>query len=320
MHEANNNKHPNDSDHEIDFREIFYILLRGKWIIVSVTGFISIIGVMYSLQLSNIYESKALLVPVDSSSNISGALQSYSGLAGLAGINLPSAGNKGNSAKAIEKIGSLSFFKNSILTNIFLPDLMAVESWDLKTNTLSYDESIFKKNSSTWVRDYSYPKQQIPSAQESFAVFKSKHLTIIEDKNSSFISLSIKHQSPFIAKQWAELVVKEINAFYRQKDKSASQKAVNYLNQQISITSLSEIKQVIAELLQEETKKLTLIEANEFYVYDYIDPPVVRETKSDPNRSIICILFALIGGMLGIILVLSKHFLIRKRTTKLLDL
>ena len=50
------------------------------------------------------------------------------------------------------------------------------------------------------------------------------------------------------------------------------------------MTGLSEIKQVLAQLLQEETKKLTLIEANQFYVFDYIDPPAVMEQKSEPNR------------------------------------
>ena len=273
MQEAHSNKHPNDFDDEIDLRELFYVLLEGKWIIVSLTAFVSIVGVIYSLLLPNIYESKAMLVPVNSSSGISGALGSYSGLAGLAGISLPSGGDEGNSAKAIQKISSLSFFENNILTNIHLPDLMAVKSWNSKTNTLTFDDSIYDTNSNTWIRDYSYPQQQIPSAQESFEVFKTAHLSLSEDKKSGFITLSIKHQSPFVAKQWVELVVNEVNAFYRQKDKSESEKAVSYLNQQISITGLSEIKQVIAQLLQEETKKLTLIEANQFYVFDYIDPP-----------------------------------------------
>ena len=89
MQEAHSNKHPNDFDDEIDLRELFYVLLEGKWIIVSLTAFVSIIGVIYSLLLPNIYESKAMLVPVNSSSGISGALGSYSGLAGLAGISLP---------------------------------------------------------------------------------------------------------------------------------------------------------------------------------------------------------------------------------------
>ncbi|MDC0439792.1 chain length determinant protein, partial [Gammaproteobacteria bacterium] len=154
-----------------------------------------------------------------------------------------------------------------------------------------------------------------PSAQESFEVFKTSHLSLSEDKKSGFIILSIKHQSPFIAKQWVELVVNEVNAFYRQKDKSESEKAVNYLNQQISITGLSEIKQVIAELLQEETKKLTLIEANQYYVFDYIDPPAVMEKKSEPKRALICILSAILGGMLSILLVLIRHYAFSKKTS-----
>ena len=307
MQEAHSNKHPNDFDDEIDLRELFYVLLEGKWIIVSLTAFVSIVGVIYSLSLPNIYESKAMLVPVNSSSGISGALGSYSGLAGLAGISLPSGGDEGNSAKAIQKISSLSFFENNILTNIYLPDLMAVKSWNSKTNTLTFDDSIYDTNSNTWIRDYSYPQQQIPSAQESFEVLK-QHLSLSEDKKSGFITLSIKHQSPFIAKQWVELIVNEVNAFYRQKDKSESEKAVSYLNQQISITGLSEIKQVIAQLLQEETKKLTLIEANQYYVFDYIDPPAAMELKSEPTRSLICILSALFGVLLGIIIVLIRRY------------
>ena len=313
MQEAHSNKHPNDFDDEIDLRELFYVLLEGKWIIVSLTAFVSIVGVIYSLSLPNIYESKAMLVPVNSSSGISGALGSYSGLAGLAGISLPSGGDEGNSAKAIQKISSLSFFENNILPNIHLPDLMAVKSWNSKTNTLTFDDSIYDTNSNTWIRDYSYPQQQIPSAQESFEVFKTAHLSLSEDKKSGFITLSIKHQSPFIAKQWVELVINQVNAFYRQKDKSESEKAVNYLNQQISKTSLSEIKQVIAQLLQEETKKLTLIEANQYYVFDYIDPPAVMEKKSEPKRALICILSALLGGMLSIVLVLIRHYAIKQK-------
>ena len=313
MQEAHSNKHSNDFDDEIDLRELFYVLLEGKWIIVSLTAFVSIIGVIYSLLLPNIYESKAMLVPVNSSSGISGALGSYSGLAGLAGINLPSGGDEGNSAKAIQKISSLSFFENNILTNIHLPDLMAVKSWNSKTNTLTFDDSIYDTNSNTWIRDYSYPQQQIPSAQESFEVFKTAHLSLSEDKKSGFITLAIKHQSPFIAKQWVELVINEVNAFYRQKDKSESEKAVSYLNQQISITGLSEIKQVIAQLLQEETKKLTLIEANQYYVFDYIDPPAVMEKKLSPKRAVICIIIAIIGGMLSIFLVLIRHYVIKQK-------
>jgi len=307
MQQDHYSEHPNGFGDEINIRELFYILKEGKWIIVSVTTLMTLIGVIYSLLLPNIYESKALLVPVNSSSGISGALGGYSSLAGLAGINLPSGSNEGNSEKAIQKINSLSFFENNILTNIYLPDLMAVKSWNSKTNTVVFDDDIYETNNSTWIRDYSYPRQQIPSAQESFEVFKSK-LILNVDNNNGFVTLSIKHQSPYIAKQWVSLIVDEVNSFYRQKDKLESEKAVSYLNQQISMTGLSEIKQVLAQLLQEETKKLTLIEANQFYVFDYIDPPAVMEQKAEPKRALICILSALLGGVLSILFLLIRRY------------
>ena len=315
MQETYSNRPSSNFDDEIDLRELFDALFQGKWIIVSVAAFVTIIGVIYSLSMPNIYESKALLAPVSPSSGISRALGGYSGIAGLAGISLPSGGDESNSVKAINKLSSLSFFDKNILTNIFLPDLMAVKSWNSKTNTLLYDESIYDKISNSWLRDYSYPKKQIPSAQESFKVFITQHLNLSKDNKTGFITLSIKHQSPFVAKQWTELVINEVNAFYREKDKLESEKSVSYLNQQIAMTSLTQIKQVIAELLQEETQKLTLIEANQFYVFDYIDPPAVMEQKSEPKRSIIVILGSLLGVMLGIVLVLIKHYAFKEKVS-----
>lgn len=310
MNEVTNNNRPNNSDNEINFLELFHVLSHGKWVIVSFTAFVSTIGVIYSLLLPNIYESKALLAPVTPSSSISSAIKNYGGLAGL-GLNLPTTDEGSNSAKAIQKIHSLSFFENNILTNIFLPNLMAVNHWDPKTNTLILNESIYNTSNNTWIGNYPDSKQSRPSAQKSFRVFKGNHLKFSEDKATGFMTLSIKHQSPLVAKQWAELVVNQINSFYRNIDKSASEKAVSYLNQQILMTDLSEIKQVLAQLLQEETKKLVLIEANESYVFDYIDPPALMEQKSEPNRALICIIIALLGSTLSIFFVLIRHYILR---------
>ena len=189
---------------------------------------------------------------------------------------------------------------------------MALKSWNFETNALYYDEKIYDKKTQM------NGSENILILNNNFQVLKKvikylqNNFNLSEDKKSGFLTLSIKHQSPYIAKQWAELLIDQVNSFYRQKDKSESEKAVSYLNQQISMSGLSEIKQALAKLLQEETKKLALIEANEFYVFDYIDPPVVMETKSEPNRAIICILSTILGGMLGIVLALIKYYVSQK--------
>ena len=269
-------------------------------------AFVSIIGIVYSFFLPNIYKSEALLAPYDESSSLMNeALSQYGGIAGLAGINLLSGESDSNSQKAIQVMKSLSFFENYIIPEIFLPNIFAVKRWDEKKDTIFYDNSIFDEKSNTW-------KKSIPSAQETFKEFED-HFSLIEDKKTGYVVLSLKHQSPSLAKKWVEVFVDQINDFYRQKDKAQSERAVEFLKKQISTTSLSEIKQATALLLQKEIQKLTLINANSDYVFEYINPPSVMEEKHEPKRFYIFILFTLLGCILGSIYVLYMHFSSEKK-------
>ena len=306
MTDKENKKQYGEFGDELDLKELFLVLIRGKWIISSTTAFLLIIGIFYSLSLPDIYESKALLAPVDKSDLATGSLEGISGLAGLAGIKLPASDSGSNSKKAIEMMVSLNFFKNQIMPKIFLPNLIAVKSWDNETNTIYYDESIFDINSNIWFKNSNNPKRSIPSAQQSYNIFKNSHLKIIPDDESGYTFLTIKHQSPFVAKKWTDTVFEEINSFYRQKDKAKSQNSVIYLNEQMAKTRFSEIKQVTAELLGQEIQKLTLIEANSDYVFEYVYPPDVMEQKSEPNRLIIILLFSFFGFVLGVIFILIR--------------
>lgn len=292
------------SENEIDLRELLKIFLEGKLIIFSITSIISIIALVYSLSLPNIYQSSAILSPVGESSggSMNQIMKNYGGLAGLAGINLSSGDSGSNSVKSLEKLKTLSFFENNILPNIFLPDLMAVESWNNDSNKVIYDKEIYDEVSKTWAN-----VGKIPSIQESFESFE-EHLYVYQDPDTRFVTISVKHQSPFIAQSWTDLIVNQLNTYFRIKDKQEAQTAMDYLNIQMSQTSFTEIKQVIAQLLQQKMQQLTLIEANPFYVFDYIDPPAVMEKKAEPSRLLICIIGFLLGGILGCLIVFIRHF------------
>ncbi len=314
MQEIDNIKSTNDIDGEIDLREIFFVLDQGKRFIAYVSAVLVSIGIIYSLFLPNIYQAEAMLAPVDESSSLlSGALSQYSGIAGLAGISLPTEESGSDSKKAIKLINSLYFFENHIMPNIFLPDLMAIESWDDKKNTIIYDDSVYQKNSNSWVRNFSFPQKLIPSAQESYEVFKDENLSILEETKTGYVTLSIKHQSPHIANNWVEIIFEEVNSFYREKERETSEKAVIYLNEKISSTSLSEIREVTASLLQKEIQKLTLIEANNDFVFEYVYPSTIMEEKSEPNRFLIIFLFLLFGVLSGMIIVLSRFYFSKEK-------
>lgn len=313
--ETNNNNFVDKNEKEIDLKELFTVLWGGKWLIVSVTSIFSIIAIIYSLSLPNVYQSRAILSPVGDSGGggLNQVMKNYGGLASLAGVNLASADASSNSVKALEKLNTLSFFENNIMPNIFLPDLMAFDSWDASNNKIIYNTDIYDFDSQTWTRDYEYPRTQTPSAQESFNIFAG-HFQASKDIDTGFVTISVKHESPFVAQAWTELIIDQLNYFFRAKDKLEAQAAMDYLNIQMTQTSFAEIKMVIAQLLQQKMQQLALVEASDFYVFDYIDPPAVMETKSEPVRSVICIIGAFLGGILGCLIVIIRFFTTDKQS------
>ena len=293
--DLNNNVELGD---EIDIKSLLKTILASKRLIIASTVSFAIIALIYSLTLTNIYQSTALLSPVGDQSNSSQSLNNLGGLASFAGINISSTSG-GNSTKAITKITTLSFFEENILPNIFLPDLMAVKTWDEDSNSVIYNSS-YNVQTGKW--------NNIPHPQKSYKAFKSK-LQVSEDYETKFLTISVKHESPHIAKEWTELVVNQINDSFRAKDKREAESAMNFLNTQMALTSYTEIKQVVAQILKQKMQQLTLIEANEFYVFSYLDQPAVARNKIEPSRSSICILGTLLGFMLGVLIVLVRGHL-----------
>ena len=298
-------KNSESIDEAIDFRELFKVLWEGKLLVVAITSIFSIVAVIYSLSLPNIYQSKAYLSPVGEQVGTGQGMQGVGGLASLAGISLSPQAGGSKSIKAIEKLNSLSFFSEYILPNIFLPDLMAIESWDESSNSIDYQKNIFDKETQTWIGE-------IPTAQQSYRAF-NENLRIFKDELTGFVTIAVKHQSPYVAKEWTEIIVNELNDFFRAKDKIEAKAAINFLNAQIAQTSFTEIKQVIAQLLQEKTQQLTLIEVNDFYIFEYIDPPAVMVKKAEPTRSFISIVGAFLGAVLGVLIVLIRSYSMEKR-------
>ena len=158
---------------------------------------------------------------------------------------------------------------------------MAMDYWDSKSNTIVYDKMYL-------IARHKMGKETDP-AKKVLRILK-KILEFNQDFDTGFVTISVKHKSPYIAKEWTNLIVNQINDFFRTNDKREALAAMDFLNTQMAQTSYTEIKEVIAQLLQNKMQQLTLIEANDFYVFSYLDPPKVMEEKISPNRRSISIL------------------------------
>lgn len=314
MIESDQNKLDNSHllDDEIDLRELFKAIWDGKKLILIITSIVGICSVVFSLTLSNYYSSTSILVARNADNT--GALSQYSGLASLAGIKLPSSGDT-SEIELLEIIKSREFLKHLTTFDDVLPSIMAAESYDEVTQELYFDPEIYNKKTKIWTREPSKNKGSIPSYIETHKVYLDDLLSLGHDKRSGLIQMSVEHISPVFAKEFLELVIREANAFNREIDIDTSSKALSYLTIELSETSSIELKKSINQLIKAQLETQMMANIHDEYVLIALEPPFIPEEKSWPSRAIIVIFASFLGSLIGMIIVLIRHYFFSDKDT-----
>ncbi|MGZ9897783.1 Wzz/FepE/Etk N-terminal domain-containing protein [Shewanella gaetbuli] len=302
--ETISNQHPND---EIDLLELFSVIWKGKWIIIIITAFFAAGSVAYAIKQPNIYKSTTLLAPVDSeqsNSRLAALTGQFSGLA--SGINLCS-GSSDKTQVGIEVLKSLQFTSEFVQKHQILPELLAVEHWDLPTNRLKFNKNLYDVKTKKWVRKVTAPFEPEPSMLEAYEEFK-RIVNIQTDKENGMILLSVEHKSPFIAKAWTELLIQDINTIMKERDVAEANKSIEFLRAQIQQTNIADIRTILFKLIEEQAKIIMFAKVRDEYIFKTIDPAFIPEVKTRPKRALICVLGTLLGAMLATMLVLIRHF------------
>lgn len=298
-------------NNEVDLLEFIKILWLGKITILIFFFIASFISIYYSLSLPNKYQSTILIAPADSSS-IESSLSRYSSLAGLAGVSLPSESNQ--SAVALAVLKSRKFTENFIDSTDILIPLMAAKEWSVSEQKLLIDEDIYSLSQKKWTRKAKFPNVSKPSIHEAYDMWSQQVFSINEDKKTGFATVTITHQSPLKTKEWASLLIHELNNNMRDIDVMEAERSIEYLTSETNKTNSEDLKKVLYSLIQSSTEKKMLAFARPEYLFKVIDPPFTPLKKSSPRRSVICIIGAFIGTILGFLVVFMTH--LHKEHTK----
>jgi uncharacterized protein involved in exopolysaccharide biosynthesis len=290
---------------EINLLDLFDMLWKDKVTILIITFILSLMSVIYSLSISDIYRSEASLAPVssdDSSSN--NPLSQLGGLAGFAGISINNKIDK--TALGIEVLKSRKFFNELNEKYKMLLPLMASKDWDRESNSLIFNSTLYDNKNNKWISE-----EKKPSLQEAYLEFNNK-FSVSQDE-SGVINVSMDHHSPYIARDWLNSIIIEINMTSRNEDIIQAERSIAYLNKQLELTKLSEVREGLSQLLKSQVEKVMLINSSSEYLFKIIDPPFVPEEKIKPSRALICILGFFLGIILGSILVLIKNLSFNKK-------
>jgi uncharacterized protein involved in exopolysaccharide biosynthesis len=292
-------------DDEIDLRELFATLWRGKWLIIAFTIVFAAAGVFYALSQPNIYQASALLAPAqnEGGSRISGQL---SGLASLAGVNLGGGSGANKTVLAKETLRSRAFLTDFIRRHELAVPLMATKAWDMTNERWVIDQEIYSSETGEWQRDGD-GKSLKPTDWDLVKAFREL-LSVSDNKDTGMVTVSIKSLSPVAAKDWAEKLVQDINEHMRAQDVQEAEASIAYLEDKLRQTNIAGMQQVFYQLIEQETRTVMLANAQREYIFKTVDPAVVPQEKSEPKRALIAIVATMLGGMLGVFTVFVMAF------------
>ena len=278
---------------EIDIKKLFFLIFDKKVLIASITSGFAIIAIIYSLMIPNQYQSTIIVAPIENNANkMSGALSSSAlgGIASMAGIDISGEGVSEYKI-AIQVMQSWGFIEQFISKNQLESYLVTVTGWDSKENKLIYDDSLYDPKNKKWL-------VPIPTSWALYKAFKNR-LMIGEDPKTGMTTVSFKYFSPSHARDFLQLYIQDINDFMKLRKLETVDKSIDYLQEQINKTMISDMENVFYQIIAEQTKTKMLAEAMPEYTFVTISKAMIPEEKSEPTRSLIVIISTILGFILS---------------------
>ena len=299
-------------DDEIDLRELFSVLWRGKYFVIIFTIISLAAGSMYLRNTSSKYSVSILLAPVQEEQSTPN-FGNLGGLASLAGISLPS-GNASDFTKyeimlKTQEISTLVFKEQNLIQALFWNE------WD-------ENQQIFrapKQNRITPIKNYvkklltgQPPKEYTEPNPAKLTEFIDKKIRINLDKKTQYLNLSVETSNPELLTELLVSMINNTDELFKKKFIKQANDAVQFYQIKISKARSQEHREILATLIAKEERKLLLATREGPFVAEILTGPNTSLYPTSPKASLILALSILLGGFLSCGLLLIRSFLTKK--------
>ena len=247
----------------VDFRTFMGLMWRYRRSVAVTCVVFGLASLGLALFLQPYFKADTVLVYVHDKGmgNGQGSLdEALGGLASLAGMNLMGAGAEDSEALAV--LDSRRLAEEFIERNHLVPVLL--------------------RNS-----------RKRPTMWRAVRRFKEDGVLLVhKDPRKDTTTVTITWKDPQQAAEWANGFAALANEVIREHTVDESSRNIAYLNEQIAKTTAVDLRRMLYDILEGQTKTLMLANAREEYAFQVVDPAVVPEIKAGPHRSLI-----VLGGL-----------------------
>ena len=258
-----------DTETGIDFLSVSRLLWEYRRMIVLICAAMTLTALAYALNATPIYRAEVVVVAAPEqglAAAASGLASQFGGLASLAGVNLTEGGQNEQAAQAV------------LVSNYLATEF--IKRYDLLPQ-LSQDSN--------------RPLTQWRAAQK----FKKTLLTVFKDVRKGVTTVSVEWKDAATAAKWANGYVALANESLRNHALEESSRNIRYLNGQIAHTNDVELRRVLYDIVESETKTLMLANGRLEYGFQVVDPAVAPEIRAHPRRTLLVLGGAALGLFLG---------------------
>ncbi|MBF0146752.1 MAG: hypothetical protein HQL84_11740 [Magnetococcales bacterium] len=278
---------------EFDLLAFWHILSRWKWFILFVTALVTS-GAVYKAKTDvPIYRAEVLVTPVTDKGG-GEVVGNLSGLASMAGLNLGSGKGSGSNLAILESRAFLErFIRDEKILEIIVP-----KRPEQDRSGSNHDND--KNSKEMW---------------DAVLIFDGI-LSVSTERKDGVISIVIEWQDRHQAALWANLLVKKLNDHLRNLAIQEAEKSIEFLNNELAKTQLTQLQQVLVNLLESQLQKIMMSKVRPDFAFNIVDPAVAppEGVIVRPKRKQMVAIGLGAGLGLGIVLsIVFNMFLSRKK-------
>jgi uncharacterized protein involved in exopolysaccharide biosynthesis len=164
----------------------------------------------------------------------------------------------------------------------------------------------FDRSSGNWRAD-----RKPLTDNEIHKAFLGRVMAIDDNATTGLITIAIFLPASQQAKSVANQLVADLNDTVRSELISQAQENIGYLNKELTSAQVTEMRVAIAELIQDEMRRLLLASGRTTNVFRVIDPAIPEDHPYAPRLVLVAALSIFSGLMLGVIAVLGRFIYTR---------
>lgn len=297
-----------ESDEQITLRQLAMQLWRGKWTIVITATILVVLVSIWMKSVSPLYTAKIVLAPASGGGGggMASRLSRYSGVAALAGIDLPADetvtpfsqfGEMITSSLVAERLAE----KHGILSRVFKAGWV----WNPDAKTWSRKQGLLTPIKNSVRGFFNLPPRAPPSANALANLLKQKLSTKLVG-NSGMQVIQLQHKDPVFAVNLLTWLHRESDNLIREEAQARTSRQIAYIEQKLRTVTAADHRRSLVELLLDQEKQMMMIQVDLPFAARIIEPAIASDDPTFPRPS----LFLLVAGVAGLIIGVCLTFLI----------